>query len=112
MNMCQIGFRKAFFDGVWSCASLLHVPKQAAPSVLQEIRHVIKPGGMLILTIQEGNSESWDEGYVDGVKRFFAHYPADEMKSMLAKNGFSVRTVSLFHGENNRIWLSFICISE
>jgi ubiquinone/menaquinone biosynthesis C-methylase UbiE len=112
MNMCQIGFRKAFFDGVWSCASLLHVPKQAAPAVLQEMQRILKPGGMLILTIQEGNSESWDEGYVQSVKRFFARYAADEMKSMLANNGFGVRTVDLCHGNNNRVWLSFTCISE
>jgi ubiquinone/menaquinone biosynthesis C-methylase UbiE len=112
MNMCQIGFREAAFDGVWSCASLLHIPKQAAPTALQEMQRILKPGGMLVLTIQEGNSESWDEGYVAGVKRFFARYPADVMKGLLTNKGFSVQTVDSFSSFNNRVWLSFICKSE
>jgi hypothetical protein len=65
------------------------------------------------LTIQEGSSESWDEGsYVVGVKRFFARYSAGEMKSMLTGNGFSVRVTGSNQGRNGRVWLSFTCISE
>jgi ubiquinone/menaquinone biosynthesis C-methylase UbiE len=109
MNMCHLGFRDAHFEGAWSCASLLHVPKQEAPTALQDIQRVLKPGGMLILSIQEGNTESWEEGYVSGIKRFFARYQADEMKSMLSNNRFSVRDVGSSHG-NNRDWLSFICL--
>jgi ubiquinone/menaquinone biosynthesis C-methylase UbiE len=111
MNMCQLGFRDANFDGAWSCASFLHVPKQAAPTALQEMQRVLKPGGILILSIQEGNTESWEEAYVAGVKRFFARYQADEMKNMLTNNGFFVREVGSFH-DNNRDWLTFVCISD
>jgi len=111
MNMCQLGFRTACFEGAWSSASLLHVPKQAAPAALREMQRILKPGGMLVLHIQAGHTESWEEAYVAGIKRFFARYQADEMKSMLAENGFSTCTVISSH-VNNRDWLSFICISE
>ena len=56
MNMCQLGFRAVCYEGAWSCASLLHVPKQAAPAALREMWRILKPGGMLILSIQEGNT--------------------------------------------------------
>jgi ubiquinone/menaquinone biosynthesis C-methylase UbiE len=111
MNMCQLGFRDAHFDGAWSCASLLHVPKQAAPSVLQEMQRVLKPGSMLILSLQEGDAESWEESYMKSVKRFFARYRADEMKNMLSNNGFSISEVGSSH-DNNRDWLTFVCISD
>ena len=113
MNMCRIGFQAASFDGAWSCASLLHVPKQDAPIALQEMRRVLRPGGMLLLTLQEGNSESWDAGYVEGVERFFARYQASEMSRMLTGNGFSIRsTDSFLQPSNKRAWLSFTCISK
>jgi len=111
MNMCQIGFRDSCFDGAWGSASLLHLPKLTVPAALKEFQRVLKPGGMLVLGIQEGNSESWEESYVAGVKRFFARYQAEEMSSLLSDNGFSVHEVGSSH-ENNRDWLSFICISE
>ena len=56
MNMCQLGFRAVCYEGAWSCASLLHVPKQAAAAALREMWRILKPGGMLILSIQEGNT--------------------------------------------------------
>jgi ubiquinone/menaquinone biosynthesis C-methylase UbiE len=111
MNMCRMGFSEACFEAAWSCASLLHVPKQAAPAALQEVHRILKPGGMLILTIQEGISEGWEESYVDGIKRFFVRYRKDEMQTMLSMNGFTVGKVDSF-SSHTRLWLSFTCILE
>ena len=111
MNMRNLGFCDAYFDGVWCCASLLHLPKTEAAFALQEIHRVLKPGGMLILSVQEGNSESWEDGFVPGIKRFFARYQADEMRNILARQKFlvlkedSAQTV-------DRKWLSFVCVAK
>jgi ubiquinone/menaquinone biosynthesis C-methylase UbiE len=111
MNMCRIGFSEACFEAVWSCASLLHVAKQVAPAALQEVHRILKPGGIFILTIQEVNSEGWEENYVDGVKRFFVLYPKNEMQTMLSRNGFTVCKVDSY-SSHLRAWLSFTCILE
>jgi ubiquinone/menaquinone biosynthesis C-methylase UbiE len=111
MHMCHLGFRHAQFDGAWSCAALLHVPKREASDALGEIRRVLKSGGMLIVSLQEGNGESWEEGYVPGIWRFFARYQADEMRRMLCSAGFSVNDMGSSHG-NNRDWLSCVCIAQ
>lgn len=111
MNMRHIGFRSAIFDGVWCCASLLHLPKPEAIFALQEIHRILKPGGMLVLSVQEGSGEQWEESYVPNVKRFFARYQASEMKNLLLQNGFFI-SKSGSSNEAQRNWLSFVCISN
>lgn len=111
MNMRYLGFRNAFFDGAWCCASLLHLPKTEALYALQEIHRILRHGGMLILSIQEGNGETWEENFAPGVERFFARYQGNEMADILNRNGFTVRKTNSYPiGE--RKWLSFVCIAE
>lgn len=111
MNMRYLGFCNNHFDGAWCCASLLHLPKTEAVYALQEIRRILKSGGMLVLSIQKGTGEGWESGYVPGVNRFFARYQSDEMRSILSNNGFAIRQVNLSQ-EVNREWLSFVCIAK
>ncbi len=35
------------FDGIWACASLLHVPAAELPEVMQRLCKALKPGGVL-----------------------------------------------------------------
>jgi ubiquinone/menaquinone biosynthesis C-methylase UbiE len=111
MNMRNLGFSTAIFDGVWCCASLLHLPKSEAIFALQETHRILKAGGMLVLSVQEGIGEQWEESYVPNVKRFFARYQVSEMKDLLSSNGFSVcRSGS--SNEAQRNWLSFVCLAN
>jgi ubiquinone/menaquinone biosynthesis C-methylase UbiE len=111
MNMRHLGFCTGYFDGAWCCASLLHLPKTEAIYTLQEIRRVLKLEGMLVLSVQKGNGEGWEDSYVPEVKRFFARYQPDEMRNILLNNGFSIRKASSSQ-EGNREWLSFVCIAK
>ena len=111
MNMCKLGFPGASFDGVWCCASLLHLPKSEATYALQEIRRILRVRGMLVLSIQEGNGEEWEDSYVPGVQRFFARYQANEMADVLSRNGFSIQKADSSQ-ETSRTWLSFVCLAE
>lgn len=111
MNMRNLGFCDDFFDGAWCCASLIHLPKAEAIYALQEIHRILKLGGMLILSIQEGNTEGWEEGSIAGAKRFFARYQENEMMDLLSENRFAVlKTDSSQTVE--RSWLSFVCVAE
>ena len=110
MDMRALAFRSASFDGAWCCASLLHLPKSEAPQALRAIRRVLKPGGMLMLCIQEGAFEGRNGGYVEGVMRFFARYTEEEMKVMLTQSQFTVVTIEKDQVKQ-RIWLAFVCIA-
>jgi ubiquinone/menaquinone biosynthesis C-methylase UbiE len=111
MNMCILGFRDEYFDGAWCCASLLHVPKVQAPNALREIYRIMKPNGMLVLSIQKGDAEGWETDYRYFVERYIARYQLVEMENMLSENGFFVRDIEASPG-TNRSWLAFVCLRK
>jgi ubiquinone/menaquinone biosynthesis C-methylase UbiE len=111
MNMRQLGFRNACFEGAWCCASLLHLPKSETVVALGEIHRILKSGGMLVLSIQEGNGEGWEDSFVPGVERFYARYQANEMSEILLTSGFSILKADSSPG-SHRNWLSFVCLAE
>jgi SAM-dependent methyltransferase len=45
------------FDGIWTCASLLHVPRANLPGVLGKLARALKPGGAWMASFKRGTSE-------------------------------------------------------
>ncbi|HID8742852.1 TPA: class I SAM-dependent methyltransferase [Enterobacter mori] len=56
---------KAQYDGIWCCASLLHVPSSELPAVMQKLADALKPGGVWYVSFKYGNGER-----VQGERRF------------------------------------------
>ena len=48
---------KAEFDGIWACASLLHVPKSKMKSVIDKLAEALKQGGILYVSFKYGDKE-------------------------------------------------------
>src|ERR1700712_1494608 len=42
------------FDGIWACASLLHVPRAELPDVMARLARALKPGGVFYLSFKYG----------------------------------------------------------
>jgi superfamily II DNA or RNA helicase/SAM-dependent methyltransferase/SOS-response transcriptional repressor LexA len=53
------------FDGIWCCASLLHVPPAAIPATLDRLWRALRPGGTLYVSFKHGSGER-----VHGGRRF------------------------------------------
>jgi len=49
--------RQAAFDGIWACASLLHVPWVELPATFRRLRRAVVPGGVIYASFQLGKSE-------------------------------------------------------
>jgi SAM-dependent methyltransferase len=47
----------ARFDGIWACASLLHVPLAELPDVLQRLARALRAGGSLYASFKYGHGE-------------------------------------------------------
>jgi SAM-dependent methyltransferase len=45
------------FDGIWACASLLHVPAPDLPEALGRLAQALRPGGVLYASFKYGHGE-------------------------------------------------------
>ena len=52
----------ACYDGIWACASLLHVPEKDLPDVLSRLWASLKPGGTFYLSFKLGRGERNQNG--------------------------------------------------
>ncbi len=100
-------------DGVWACASLLHLPKAELPGILAAIHGLLRPGGALFVSLKEGDGEAWQTR--GAARRFFAYYHADELDARLAEAGFcrgaAWRTVALA-SDPAHAWLGWLGVAE
>ncbi len=52
----------AEFDGVWACASLLHVPRRDLPGAVAACLRALRPGGVLFASFKHGRGERERDG--------------------------------------------------
>lgn len=86
-DMTALPFSRPSFDAAWVNASLLHLPRRAAPGVLTGIHSLLKSSGVLYLSLKEGEGEIWEQR--EG-QRFFTFYQAEEVIRILEQAGVSL----------------------
>lgn len=57
------------FDGIWACASLLHVSRSELPAVLGNFHRALKTGGVMYASFKYGGGEE------ERLGRFFKEKP-------------------------------------
>ncbi len=62
VNTFQQLDRVNLYDGIWCCASLLHVPKDELPAVFINLQNALKPNGVLYVSFKYGTTERIDHG--------------------------------------------------
>ena len=74
------------YDAIWSMNALLHVPKKNLLIVLENLRRVLKSGGLFYLGIYGGyNSEAiWEEDPYTP-KRFFSFFTHTDLQGEIGK---------------------------
>ncbi|RUS45723.1 class I SAM-dependent methyltransferase [Cohnella sp. AR92] len=80
MDFCELAFPNESFDTVYAMNCLLHVPKANLDAVLQEIRRVLKPGGLFFCGLYGGEETEgiWEKDNYEP-KRFFAMHEDDRV---------------------------------
>lgn len=98
------------FDGVWACASLLHVGKSDLPGILRLIRRALKGNGVLYASFKYGDSERLSSGH-------FSDFTEDALRTLLDKaGGFRVENCWLTNdarpGRTDERWVNVLCRVE
>lgn len=71
---------KEKYDGIWACASLLHIPKSEMLNTFKAITAALKPQGTWYMSFKQGNSQRWDDR-----GRFFNDYSVQTLTRLLDK---------------------------
>jgi len=73
------------FDGIWACASLLHVPFCELDAVLTRFRRALKTGGICFMSFKQGNGERFEDG-----RRFIDFTEATLQQKLADISGLSI----------------------
>ena len=87
-DMRRLPFRPESFDGVWSSASFLHVPRSDAAATLREFHRVLRDDGVVFLSVKRG--EPADREPDD---RHFEYYRADELRTLIRESPLEASVV-------------------
>ncbi len=114
---------KGIYDGIWACASLLHVPYVQLPETIAKLGEALVDGGVLYASFKYGGErEDWRE---EGKKereaggRYFTDLTEEEWKKVLAEaekymRGFRLEMVESFvtgdvrEGRGEEKWLNVV----
>lgn len=72
------------FDGIWACASLLHVPDEDLKTAFMKLKNALKPGGILYCSFKVAK-ESW----TDERGRLFTAMTETQLRHQLTQCNFS-----------------------
>lgn len=69
------------FDGIWACASLLHIEKSAMQGILKKVADALRKSGVLYCSYKYGTEERKISG------RFFSDYTENDISTLFKDTG-------------------------
>ena len=72
------------FDGIWACASLLHVPSEELEKVLKNLKKALKQNGILYASFKYGDFEGERNG------RYFHDLTEERAEKLFTKVGLNI----------------------
>lgn len=90
-DMRYLPLAPACADGIWLNASLLHLPRPNVLPTLQKMKKVLRPHGILFLSVKGGSGEMWTAyPSPDSHTRFFTFWEGAELNETLHQAGFDI----------------------
>jgi ubiquinone/menaquinone biosynthesis C-methylase UbiE len=108
-DMRRLPLATASTDGIWMCASLLHIPRVDVPTVLLEVRRILRLQGALYISVREGIGEEWSES--DGGRRFFTFFQVDEILAFITEAKFVIQKHSV-EAFGHSSWINILAVRE
>ncbi len=97
-----------YYDGIWACSTILHVPRKELLSVLIKLRNSLKQDGYMYTSFTDGYDK--EENKEDG--RYFNDLSKDKFISLSSDAGFEIidqsTNKSLVLSHKDVYWSSYI----
>ncbi|MCL9814565.1 class I SAM-dependent methyltransferase [Natranaeroarchaeum aerophilus] len=93
-DMETLPIEKSVADAITAYHAVFHVPRGSHPAVYEEFARILRPGGLLLMTLPAGRFETVRRGWMDGTM-FFSAPGRDRTLDQLRAAGFEdVRTTT------------------
>lgn len=98
------------YDGIWACASLLHVEREFLSDTLKNLKAAMIPGGVIFASVREGAGQrAGDDG------RVYTLFYIEELKEIFAKSGLQVqlawKTQDVIHSRSKLTWINVMAMN-
>lgn len=95
------------YDGIWACASILHLQKKKLPDVLQKMCDALKMYGVIYTSFKYGSFEG------ERIGRYFTYLTEESFQEILAQvHGLEIEQTWISRdvraGRENERWLNVI----
>ncbi len=101
---------EAEFDGIWACASLLHVPSDELPTIIGKLKKALKAGGILFASFKYGDFEGERNG------RYFYDLTEQKAEQIFRDSGFQVEKMWITEDVRpervDEKWLNILVIKD
>jgi ubiquinone/menaquinone biosynthesis C-methylase UbiE len=85
----SVEFSASSFDAVISFYTLEHIPRKEHETILQRIYQWLRPGGLLLISMEEGDYEGFFGEWL-GVPMYMSCFDPETMKQMINRVGFEL----------------------
>lgn len=104
MTFDEMEFQEVF-DGIWACASLLHVPEEEMDRIMVRVTSALVPGGILYMSFKYGEGEEIRD------HRLYHNYTEETAKEMLSHEP-ELELLEMWQSEdvrgNGGLWLNIL----
>ena len=102
LSFAKIDFNEVF-DGIWACASLLHVPSDEMEDIFVKIIKSLKINGILFMSFHYGDFEGVREG------RYFTDYRTKTLRELILKHAdmelIEIQKCEDYNPESGNAWI-------
>jgi SAM-dependent methyltransferase len=92
MDMRNLAFPEAAFDGVWASFGLLHVRASETPRTLTGLGAVLREGGLFFAAIHRGPKTEWVKTTISGMERdtYVQEWLQTDIEAAVREAGFEI----------------------
>ena len=95
------------YDGIWACASILHMPKKELPGIFRKMHQALKKNGLLYTSFKYGTFEG------ERNDRYFTDFTEEKFTDFIRKiSGFRIEkmwiTGDVREGRGDERWLNIL----